>query len=108
MPFAPGTPKPARSGRKKGTLNRLTKEAGERLAELRCDPIEGLARIAADRSNSPELRGRMYAELAQYVYRKRRAVESRSVDSEGRDRFPLDIESVRAYMRAVPDDDERG
>ena len=48
----------------------------------------------------------MYAELAQYVYAKRRAVDSRFVDSEGRDRKPLDIESVRAYMRQSDTDGE--
>ena len=72
MPFAPGTPKPAGSGRKEGTPNRSTLEVAERLRELTCDPIEGMARIAMDKRRSPELRGRMFAELAQYVYPKRR------------------------------------
>src|SRR5438128_8870645 len=30
-----------------------------------CDPIEGMVRIAQDEKHSPELRGRMYSELAQ-------------------------------------------
>jgi hypothetical protein len=47
------------------------------LAEIGCDPIEGMAQIAMDPKSSPELRGRMYAELAQYVAAKRRAVEVR-------------------------------
>jgi hypothetical protein len=34
-----------------------------------------MASIAANETNPPELRGRMYAELAQYVYPKRKAVE---------------------------------
>jgi hypothetical protein len=45
------------------------------LEALGCNPIEGMATIAADPKNTPELRGRMYAELAQYVFPKRRAVE---------------------------------
>ncbi len=75
MPFTRGAPKPAGSGRRKGTPNRATAEISERLAELGCDPIEGMASIAANEANPAELRGRMYAELAQYVYPKRKAVE---------------------------------
>lgn len=75
MPFARGTLKPPGSGRQKGTPNRATAEVSERLTELGCDPIEGMASIAANETNPPELRGRMYAELAQYVYPKRKAVE---------------------------------
>jgi hypothetical protein len=62
-------------GRQKGTPNKRTLEIQQLLDELGCDPIEGLARIAMDERNSPELRGRMYSELAQYVAPKRRAVE---------------------------------
>jgi hypothetical protein len=42
---------------------------------LRCDPITCMAKLAMDKSNAPELRGRMYAELAQYVAPKRKALE---------------------------------
>ncbi|MFN0318448.1 MAG: hypothetical protein ACKVQA_25765 [Burkholderiales bacterium] len=62
-------------GRQKGTPNRRTMELAERLDLLGCDPLEGMARIAMDSETPPELRGRMYAELAQYVYPKRRAVD---------------------------------
>jgi hypothetical protein len=62
-------------GREKGTPNKRTQEVIERLAALRCDPIEGMARIAMDETNPPELRGRMLAELAGYCYPKRKAVE---------------------------------
>ncbi|MHB8698275.1 MAG: hypothetical protein ACYC9J_09680 [Sulfuricaulis sp.] len=34
-----------------------------------------MARLAMDEANPPELRGRMFAELAQYVAPKRRAME---------------------------------
>jgi len=102
MPFKRGAPRPAGSGRRKGTLNRTTGEVAARLAELSCDPIEGMAAIAADTRNAVELRARMYAELAQYVHPKRRAVESRFVDSQGKDRYPLDLESVRAYCQNAP------
>ena len=62
-------------GRKPGTPNKKTQELQMRLLHVGCDPIEGMAMLAMDTKNSPELRGRMYAELAQYVAPKRKAVE---------------------------------
>lgn len=62
-------------GRPKGSLNKATVDIAEKLAKLRCDPLIGMARIAMNRKNPLELRGRMFAELAQYVAPKRRAVE---------------------------------
>ena len=62
-------------GRTRGTPNRRTQEIIEKLEALGCDPVEGMAKLAADENNSAELRGRMYAELAQYVAPKRKAVE---------------------------------
>ena len=40
-----------------------------------CDPIEGLARIALDPQTDVTLKVRCFAELAQYVYPKRRAID---------------------------------
>ena len=37
-----------------------------------------MARIAMDESHTPELRARMFAELAQYVYPKRKPSKSRA------------------------------
>lgn len=62
-------------GRQKGTPNKSTLEVQAKLAELDCDPLQGMAILAADSRNTPELRGRMYAELAQYLYPKRKATE---------------------------------
>jgi hypothetical protein len=45
------------------------------LESLGCDPIEGMARIAMNEQHSPELRGRMYAELLAYMAPRRKAVE---------------------------------
>mgnify|MGYP000034084726 FL=1 len=67
-------------GRSKGTPNKKTEELAQRLAEIGCDPVEGMAVIAMDETNPPELRGRMYAELAQYLYPKRRATEIKTDD----------------------------
>jgi hypothetical protein len=70
-----GQPKTPGSGRKPGTPNKATQDMMARLAELGCDPIAGMACLALDESNPPELRGRMFAELASYTYPKRKAVE---------------------------------
>jgi hypothetical protein len=68
-------PPNAGKGRRAGIPNKRTREVEEKLAALGCDPITGMAMLAMDESNSPDLRGRMYAELAQYVAPKRRAIE---------------------------------
>jgi hypothetical protein len=62
-------------GRKAGTPNRKTREISELLESLGHNPIEAMVRIATDPEASLELRGRMNAELAHYVYPKRKAVE---------------------------------
>ena len=62
-------------GRKAGTPNKRTLDVIERLDQLGCDPIEGMAKIALDPQNAVELRARMFSDLAQYVAPKRRAVD---------------------------------
>lgn len=62
-------------GRRKGTPNRVSQDIRDKLASLGCDPIEGMARIAMDADNPVQLRGKMFAELAQYVIPKRKAIE---------------------------------
>jgi len=62
-------------GRAAGTPNRRTRDVQELLDLLDCDPIQGMARIAMNPKTRLELRGRMFAELAQYLYPKRKAVE---------------------------------
>jgi hypothetical protein len=62
-------------GRQAGTPNKRTHELVDRLESLGCDPIEGMAHIAMDIRNPPELRGRMYSELAAYLFPKRKATE---------------------------------
>jgi excisionase family DNA binding protein len=58
-----------------GTPNRKAEDVAELLEGLGCNPIAGMAKLARDPKNRPELRGRMFAELAQYVYPKRKAAE---------------------------------
>ena len=62
-------------GRRPGTPNRRTLDVIERLDALGCDPIAGMAQIALNEAAPVEVRARMYAELAQYVAPKRKAVE---------------------------------
>ena len=69
-------------GRQAGTPNKRTTEVTERLEALGCDPIEGMALLAMDPANPVELRGRMFAELAQYVAPKRRATEISAGDQQ--------------------------
>lgn len=69
-------------GRAKGTPNRRTLEVALRLENIGCDPIEGMAKLAMDTNCSPELRGKMYSELAQYLYPKRRATELNIEDQD--------------------------
>jgi hypothetical protein len=84
-------------GRVAGTPNKRTVEVMERLEALDCDPIEGMARIAMDEANPSELRGRMFAELAQYVAPKRKAVEHSAEDGSGRITFSwMNREDVRS------------
>ena len=71
-----------RGGRAPGTPNKRTAELVERLAELECDPVEGLVSIAADPSTDPALRARVYADLLPYLYPKRKAVELSGHDNE--------------------------
>jgi hypothetical protein len=62
-------------GRPKGALNKRTLAIIEKLATERCDPIVGMARLAMNTKNPVELRARMFAELAQYIAPKRKALE---------------------------------
>jgi hypothetical protein len=65
------------------TPNKTTRSVVEKLEKLGCDPIEGLAVIAMDTNTAPELRVRCYAELAQYSYPKRKAVDLSTEESGG-------------------------
>jgi hypothetical protein len=81
-------------GRIAGTPNRKTQEIGELLESLGCNPIQGMAEIAMNSEASLELRGRMYAELAQYVYPKRRALAHQMLDEQGN---PKKLEITVSY-----------
>ena len=78
------TARPKTGGRKAGTPNTKTKSIIERLKELKCDPIEGMAIIAKQAMDKGEMQlaGNMYKELAQYVAPKRKSVEITGEDCE--------------------------
>ncbi len=76
------------SGRQRGTPNKKTAEVKQLLLSLKCDPITGMARIAMNRHNP----GRMYSELAQYMWPKRKAIE---VTGEQAAPFVLAIQLTR-------------
>ena len=82
------------AGRKKGKPNKKTQEVLDKLAELNCDPIEGMARIAKQAIDEGELQlaGNMYKELAQYVAPKRKAIEHTGKD--GGDLIPDSIKII--------------
>jgi len=86
-------------GRRAGTPNKRTADVECRLAALGCDPIEGMARIAMDESNPPELRGRMFAELAPYIAPKRRAIEAQVTAQVSHDVQQTQVIDSRALTR---------
>jgi len=63
------------SGRPKGSKSAKTKLIESKLEEFDCDPIEGMVKIALDEKVPAAVRGKMFAELAGFVYPKRKAVE---------------------------------
>lgn len=84
---------PRSGGRKPGTPNKITSDIAFALAQLNCDPIVGMAQIAMDPKTDINLKARMFAELAQYQYPKRRAVEVTpgKSDPTGAQLVPLDV-----------------
>ena len=64
-------------GRQKGTPNKTTQDIQAKLDALGCDPITGMAEIAAEARTAGDfnLADQMYKELAQYVAPKRKAIE---------------------------------
>ena len=87
-------------GRTAGTPNHKTQVIAELPGSLGCDPIEGMARIAMDERNRAELLGRMFAQLAQYIHPKRKAVEH-SGDSSA-PAFQLVVMPAGAEARDLP------
>ena len=64
-------------GRVAGTPNKNNQSIMDKLAELDCDPLEGMAKIAKAAMAEGEfvLAGTMFKELAQYIAPKRKSIE---------------------------------
>lgn len=62
-------------GRQKGTPNKRTALAAERLAQLGCDPLEGMVKIVQDEKTPLDIRASMLKELVQYIHPKLRSTE---------------------------------
>lgn len=91
-----------RGGRAPGVPNRRTLELTERLTDLGCDPLEGLAKIAADPSTDVVLRARVYADLLPYLYPKRKAIELSMERQNLFDGVPLaDVLRIKERLTAL-------
>jgi hypothetical protein len=84
MPFVKGCKRVPGSGRRKGQTTRLTGDAIERLERLGCDPLKIMHDIAVGEKTPLDLKGRMAAELAQYVWPKRRSTDILPAQQPGR------------------------
>lgn len=76
MPRKPGTPKTG--GRTAGTPNRRNAALAERIAAAMGEgwcPVVALARIAEDKGTDPQTRVRCLAEVAPYLYPRKKATE---------------------------------
>lgn len=72
MPRGGSKPGERRGGIKKGGVHKRTAQFRatvlEKLREMKCDPIEGLAAIANDKSTPLECRIRVLTHLSTFVY----------------------------------------
>ena len=84
-------------GRTAGTPNKRTVELMDRLEELNCDPLEGLAKIAGDPATDVALRARVLADLLPYIYPKRKALEVTGMDGGP---VEVDLADARAALCA--------
>jgi hypothetical protein len=74
MAFKKGDPKPANSGRKKGTKNKNNLGVQERLEQKGINCIDEILEIART-TEDEQIRFQCYKELLKYVYPQRKAVE---------------------------------
>ena len=74
MAFKKGDPKPANSGRKKGTPNKKNLGVQERLEQKGVNCIDEILEIART-TEDEQIRFQCYKELLKYVYPQRKAVE---------------------------------
>lgn len=85
-------------GRPKGARSITQLDITEKLRRLKCDPIEGMVRLVSNPKTTPELRAKLYCELAQYVFPKRRAVEQTIEDNRSE---AIRAEEARPALEAL-------
>jgi hypothetical protein len=73
MPFQKGRAKTG--GKVKGSKHKITRDLVALLDELKCNPIEGMAKIATDEKIDIAIRLRAHAEVAKYVHPQLKAIE---------------------------------
>jgi hypothetical protein len=64
------------AGRPKGSRNKGTDLLEDRLNRLGCDPLRAMAELAMDPTVPVAVRAKLYAELASFLYPKRKAVDT--------------------------------
>ena len=77
MAFVKGQPRPATSGRRAGTPNKVTAAVREQLEQYKCNPVKALIDIVKDDKAEKPLRLRAASELMRYVFPQLRSVELR-------------------------------
>lgn len=85
-------------GRVKGTPNRETRTVAAILESVGCNPILGMATIAMDSKQSPELRGKMFAVLAEYRYPKLKSLE---LSGPGGGPVELNVSPAEIFARRI-------
>jgi hypothetical protein len=63
------------NGPQKGYKKLRTLLVEQKLEELGCDPIEGMVSLAQDENTDTSIRAKLYSELANYIFPKRKAIE---------------------------------
>ena len=58
-------------------------DAGSLMEQLGCDPLERLVQIAQRKNLPVAIQVKVYSELAQYLYSKRRAIDAPAQQSAG-------------------------
>lgn len=89
MAFEPGQPRPEKSGRKPGSLNKNNQEIQELAQELGCNPAKILMLIALGDFESLGIEERIdidkrmdaAKDLMPYLYGKRKPIDSKGDDS---------------------------
>lgn len=115
---------PKKTGRPRGSVGKRTLDAQKRLEELGCDPLKALAQIVNNLTPEglpyyskkitrtgdvlevagydAEVRARAAAELASYLYPKRKAIEhSGETDNNFSVEIVIDAEAAAAHAKKI-------